>query len=403
MVCNLKRYKGMNIRQNKHWWMFMLFLLSLSQLFAHPSPNSLIQLTVGEKGVEAEIQLPLSELELATRIPFAQNPEQALLLHKNELADYVLDHFRPHSLDGSDWKVALQHMEIQALQQVEGKYFQDLVVTLFATPPDGANLRHFLLNYDGILHQIGNHKVLVSIKQDWAQGIVSEGTAAHQLGLIQWDIVNNKIPEFEINMTGGSDWKGFKAMFALGVSHIAEGLDHLLFLLVLLLSALQFPRDGFWQGVRPTKTILIKVGKIVTAFTLGHSLTLALGTFGWVNLPQRPIEVLIALSISITAFHAIRPIFPNRETLIAGLFGLVHGLAFAFTLKDLHLEKYKLLLSLLGFNLGVESFQLFIVVLTLPLLLWLTRNMKMLALVRKSGAVLAFLASVYWIGINLLA
>ncbi|UBM58742.1 HupE/UreJ family protein [Marinilongibacter aquaticus] len=124
-----------------------------------------------------------------------------------------------------------------------------------------------------------------------------------QPGLIQWDIVNNKIPEFEINMTGGSDWKGFKAIFALGVSHIAEGLDHLLFLLVLLLSALQFPRDGFLQGVRPTKAILIKVGKIVTAFTLGHSLTLALGTFGWVNFPQRPIEVPIALSISITAFH----------------------------------------------------------------------------------------------------
>jgi HupE / UreJ protein len=92
--------------------------------------------------------------------------------------------------------------------------------------------------------------------------------------------------------------------------------------------------------------------RIVTAFTLGHSLTLLAGALGWLRLPGQPVEILIAVSILVSAAHAQRPLFPGREAQVAAGFGLVHilvhGLAFTGTLAGLHLSAGPLALSILG-------------------------------------------------------
>jgi hypothetical protein len=119
---------------------------------------------------------------------------------------------------------------------------------------------------------------------------------------------------------------------------------------------------------------LLQILRIVTAFTLGHSLTLGLAAFGLVQLPSRPVEVLIAVSILLSAIHAIRPLFPGREAAIAAFFGLIHGLAFASALGDLGFSSWYRLVSLLGFNLGIEAMQLTVVAVTLPSLLLLRRT-----------------------------
>ncbi|RZK63066.1 MAG: HupE/UreJ family protein [Hymenobacter sp.] len=113
--------------------------------------------------------------------------------------------------------------------------------------------------------------------------------------------------------------------------------------------------------------------RIVTAFTLGHSRTLLLGALGWVHLPSQPVEVLIAGASLVSAVHAWRPVFPGREGWVAAGFGLVHGLAFASKLAGLHLDAGRLGLSILGFNLGIELMQLFVLALTVPWLLLLSR------------------------------
>jgi hypothetical protein len=105
---------------------------------------------------------------------------------------------------------------------------------------------------------------------------------------------------------------------------------------------------------------------------VGHSVTLALGTLG-LPVPQQPVEAAIAVSILIAAAHALRPLFPGREPLVAGLFGLVHGMAFSTTLASMNLTGSQLALSLLGFNLGIEAMQLIVVLLVLPPLLVLAR------------------------------
>jgi hypothetical protein len=145
----------------------------------------------------------------------------------------------------------------------------------------------------------------------------------------------------------------------LGVEHILAGWDHLLFLLVLLL------RGGHW----------VSLAKIVTAFTLAHSVTLALAALDVVVLPDRLVEAVIALSIALVAAENLflRPVVVRRW-LVSFCFGLVHGFGFSSVLRELGLPTQGLLLSLFGFNAGVEVGQAVVVALALPALAFVRKT-----------------------------
>lgn len=145
----------------------------------------------------------------------------------------------------------------------------------------------------------------------------------------------------------------------LGVEHIATGYDHLLFLLALILC-----------GGR-----LLELLKIITAFTIAHSLTLGAAALDLVTLPSAVVESVIALSIAYVAFENLYPRYAvSRRWAVSFLFGLVHGFGFSSVLKEIGLPKDSLLLSLLNFNLGVEAGQLVAVAVIVPLLVWLRRT-----------------------------
>ncbi len=189
----------------------------------------------------------------------------------------------------------------------------------------------------------------------------------------------------------------YSSLFCLGMSHIREGTDHLLFLLVLLLPAPLLAVGARWSRVASVRQSLSHLVGIVTAFTLGHSLTLTLAAMNFVHVPVRPVEVLIAVSILVSALHALTPIFPGREAWIAAFFGLIHGLAFATTLERLGLSRWDRVAGILAFNLGIETMQLVVVAFILPSLLLMSRT-RAYPLLRICGAALALIASVAWIG-----
>jgi hydrogenase/urease accessory protein HupE len=142
----------------------------------------------------------------------------------------------------------------------------------------------------------------------------------------------------------GSYWR-------MGVTHILEGVDHLLFLLALLLIV-----SGFG-----------KLLQTVTAFTLAHSLTLALATLGFVHVPPAPTEAVIALSILFLAAEIVRKqqgevgLTERRPWLVALAFGLFHGLGFAGALSEVGVPAHEVPLALLMFNVGVETGQVLFV------------------------------------------
>jgi hypothetical protein len=113
--------------------------------------------------------------------------------------------------------------------------------------------------------------------------------------------------------------------------------------------------------------VFIDVLKIVTAFTVAHSITLSLATLGVVELPSRWVEAAIAASVVLAALNNLWPLVQGRRWMVAFGFGLIHGFGFASVLADLGLPRDALLLALVGFNVGVEVGQLAIVALFLPL------------------------------------
>lgn len=178
-----------------------------------------------------------------------------------------------------------------------------------------------------------------------------------------------------------------------GVWHIWIGFDHILFLLALLLPAVVARHDRRWQPVEAFSPAFWTVLKIVTAFTVAHSITLSLATLGIVTLPSRFVESVIAASVVVAALNNIWPLFSERRWPMAFLFGLIHGFGFASVLADLGLPQQTLVLALIGFNLGVEAGQLAIVAVFLPIAFMLRRSSFYRRIVLIGGSTtIAFLA-----------
>jgi HupE / UreJ protein len=153
-----------------------------------------------------------------------------------------------------------------------------------------------------------------------------------------------------------------------GMHHLLTGYDHMLFLITLLLAAAMQNRT---TGVRAA---IVEATKVVTAFTLSHSVTLGLAATGFVSIPVPLTESLIAITIALAAINNLWPVVRGRIWLLALCFGLIHGLGFANVLADLGLPTAGLLQALLAFNLGVEFGQLAVVLVALPFLVFLTRS-----------------------------
>jgi len=192
-------------------------------------------------------------------------------------------------------------------------------------------------------------------------------------------------------------WRQFVEFLREGVWHIWLGFDHILFLLALLLPSVLRRGPGGWEVVESFRPALIKVVKIVTAFTVAHSITLSLAALEVVELPSRLVESVIAASVMLAAFNNLRPIFPERGWIVAFVFGLIHGFGFAGVLAELGLPREALAASLVGFNLGVELGQLAIVAMFLPLAFGLRGSWAYQRVTLRYGSVLIILLAATWL------
>ena len=171
-----------------------------------------------------------------------------------------------------------------------------------------------------------------------------------------------------------SRWQAFVDFAKEGVWHIWIGFDHILFLLSLLLPAVGLWAGRRWEPVDRLGQAVVEVLKVVTAFTLAHSITLTLAVLGLVSLPSRVVESSIAASVVLAALNNVWPVFHGRRWMVAFAFGLLHGFGFASVLGDLGLPQGALAVALAGFNVGVELGQLAIVAAFLPLAYALRRS-----------------------------
>lgn len=371
----------------------LVCLVSIHFLFAHPMPNTMMLLDVNSKNIHCELQLPLKELQFALPYDITRNTNTLLKIHEKDLSNYILLHFSIKGESNNNWAIKLNKLEVKTDEQESTGKYQELIAFITITPKEQENPRKFTIYYDGIAHQVMTHKILVAVRQDWENGKIENGNT--EVGSIMANIDTAKVAPFKVNLAEGNNWKGFKRMVHLGIEHISEGTDHLLFLLVLLLSAPLIAENRKWIKSGSSRYSIIRILKIVTAFTIGHSVTLLVGSLGWISPNTKWVEILIAVSILLTAIHAIKPLFPNKEIYIAAGFGLIHGLAFATILTNLHLDSGKFILSLLGFNIGIELMQIFVIIIVMPWFLLLSPY-KIYKWVRITGASFAGIAAIAW-------
>lgn len=354
---------------------------------AHPSETSAVLARVGDDEVALELQVPLDRYDLATDSS-VEATEESVAAAAGDIEEYVEAHVALSDEDG-DYAVEVTAVTLETVNDLP-----TLVVDVAATPA-GGSVGDVVLEYDVVSERIATHDVYVSLVSDWDSGVLaSEETDPQLLGVLTTD-------ETSIDLRGAdaSWWSGLRATVALGMRHIADGTDHLLFLAMLLvvapLAAVGRGARARWRERRTVGATLRRAGLVASAFTVGHSLTLAAVSLGWLHVPTKPVEVLVAVSIGVAAMHAVRPVLRRGEVWIAGVFGLVHGAAFATTILDLGLDRSSTLSAILGFNLGVELAQLVAICVVLPFLLLLSRS-RAYGVVRVGLALVALVAATAW-------
>ena len=179
--------------------------------------------------------------------------------------------------------------------------------------------------------------------------------------------------------------------------HIWIGFDHILFLLSLLLPAVLILRKKEWQAAEQFRGTFWDVFRVVTSFTVAHSITLSLAALSVISLPSRLVESTIALSVLLAALNNLWPVVAERRWAVAFAFGLIHGFGFASVLTDLGLPQGALLLALVGFNVGVEVGQLAIVTAFLPFAYGLRRSWFYRRLVFAGGSAAIALVAAVWL------
>ncbi len=351
---------------------------------AHKPSDSYLSISVGESEVKGQWDIALRDLDFAIGLDADGNGEITwgeVRAKHGEIAAYALARLAVRSDGGDGAACRIEPGAQQIDDHTDGAYTVLPLAIRCAKLP-----AQLTIDYTLFADLDPQHRGLLNLQA---------------LGLTRSAVLGPQAPTQSFELKAVSRWAQFIDYAREGVWHIWIGLDHILFLLSLLLPAVLLwrgQRSQRWQAVETFGAAFIDVFKIVTAFTLAHSITLSLATLGFVSLPSRWVESAIAASVVLAALNNVWPLVHGRRWTVAFAFGLIHGFGFASVLIDLGLPREALALALVGFNLGVEGGQLAIVALFLPLAFALRRTAFYRRAVMVGGSLLiAALAGVWLI------
>ncbi len=373
--------------------LFLAFILTPIFSYAHDPEQGFIFLRVYEKdGAEGRFEILADDLNKVFdwNLNKKGNNIEDLLPHYSELKSYLLSHSNFKSPLG-DHNITFK--DIGILSTGLGDYIQvHFDLGNFEIIPDTMDV-----TYSVAFEESPTHRGFLTVEYNWKAGVIN-----NESNISLYFTPNDTTDT--LSLTEVSIWKGFYAMIKQGVWHIWIGIDHIFFLLALILPSVvrrnrrkeKLLLFESWSPVTNFKPAFSYIIKIVTFFTVAHTITLSLAALQFISLPGPIIESIIAFSIGLAALHNIKPIFKGRDWVIAFVFGLFHGFGFASVLGDIGLKDEFLVYSLLGFNIGVEIGQLFIILLIFPVLFTI-RKLKMYPKILVYGSIFLIIASIYWI------
>ena len=315
---------------------------------AHIASSGFVVANVDGPNVTGSIELAVRDVELAVGVDANRDNKitwRELLDGEPQLVTYMSAHLA-FTAQHDACKLSFQALQVNA--RVDGSY---------AWLPFKARclgqVRDLTIGYTLMAGIDPSHRGLLTL---------TAGNA------VQTAVLGGATAQSVFAVFAPSRWRAFVDYFHAGVWHIWSGIDHLLFLLSLLLPAVLLRKSGRWEPVPEARPALISILKVVTAFTLAHSLTLTLAALGFVRLPSRFTESIIAASIIVAALNNIFPVVTESRARIAFAFGLLHGFGFASVLADMGLPQGARVVSLLAFNVGIETGQMAVVLTVMPII-----------------------------------
>ncbi|PWH82542.1 hypothetical protein DIS18_09860 [Algibacter marinivivus] len=363
---------------------FFLFISTLS--YSHEPNQSYVFLRIYENdGIQGRFEIDFKELNKVFNFNL---PDNGLVKDAKPYADQIKAYVLKNAgFSSGNTTYDVIFTDIGVTETGTGNYLK-LLFKLKGSEniPDKLDVY-----YNLAFEKDPSHKGFLIMEYNWKAGVI--------------DGYTNIVEDFGPKDTKGtlaldesSVFTGFMAMVKQGIWHIWIGLDHILFLLALILPAVVRRKNNSvfgWEPVKTFKAAFIYIIKVVSFFTIAHTITLTLASLELVNLPSQIVESIIAFSIGLAAYHNIKPIFKMKDWVIAFIFGLFHGFGFASVLGDLGLTGEFLTLSLLGFNVGVEIGQLAIIAGIFPIL-YLIRKYKFYPKFLVYMSILLIIISLYW-------
>jgi hypothetical protein len=336
----------------------LLFLLPSSPLFAHPLKVGFADITVRKTEIELLLSVNLFELDLLLSLDRNLNAgvEPAELEGKSrEILDYLRGKI---TVVHGDQPLPMEAEPFRIGRSADGKQtFEARLLFRSSHPLEGP----LTIRCEPLTELGPDHQTIAKISREdrIEQFVFQKGT--------MYEAKGRRFLGYAIQFLG------------LGIRHISIGYDHIAFLVGLLL-----------MGGN-----LLNILKIVTSFTLAHSITLSLAGLDVLTVPSRLVESGIAFSVAYVALENLFFTKLDRRWLVSFFFGFIHGFGFANVLKDMALPQSGLISSLFFFNLGVEVGQVLIVSIVLPFLWFLQKSQFHHAVVRAASAAI-FTVGVLW-------
>jgi len=315
---------------------------------AHDTSDAFITIDIEGLSLSGQYDISLQDLELLLNVDGNHDEKITwgeLLAKEADVFRYLTRHL---IIKNENVHCEIQPIDLQVSDLNRGMFAS----VIFETSCDRVPKTNLNVEYSGMFEEDAKHRGLLSIshRDETDSFVLSRENRSLKYSMAEKS-AGTKITQFILE----------------GINHIFHGIDHMLFLVALVLPAVYdirqkkyIPKEGF-------RDVIFSAFKVVTAFTAAHTLTLCLTSFALIDPPpSRVVEGLVALTILLTSLNNLRPVVVYNFWLVGFLFGLIHGIGYASVLTDLGLSGWSLAKPLIGFNVGVELAQLVILAVFLP-------------------------------------
>ena len=364
--------------------LILIILIWSGKAAAHSSSNSYLTIFAPNNQLALRADIHLRDVDLIFDLDSNRDGQVTwgeTQMRSSELSAWLEQGLH---LSQSGEKCSLGKVDLQVSQLADGTYLSALWAPDCQRINDIANA-DFTLRYSLIFQQDSLHRGLLKVDLPNLQSSA---------------LLSPERPDAQVNRSESSALRVFGKYIIEGVWHIWIGIDHIVFLIsLLLLAPLQPARMKItkWPGAKTARPVLLDVFAVVTAFTIAHSITLCLTVMEWLTPPSDLVEQAIALSVVLASLNNLLGDYSLKRWRLAFVFGLIHGFGFANVLLDLGLPIGALVAALGGFNLGVELGQLVIVLVFLPLAWFMRHTLFYRWVVAAGGSFVIALLGVYWL------